>query len=177
MVTKLLRLAWSAGPGGSRLLVVVWWPGLRGGMVSRPPMRTVQRDRLWAMTFKVEPGRVGAEAAGGQVVEPDPVFEVPDGVLAVGVGPMPGVEFDGVAVEVGDKGVVGPVDEQSQLRSGGGLGAPDDQPAGDPGVGVGLERRPVDSGHVGAVVEPVRDRLPRLVGDGRDSGVNVAGTA
>ncbi len=29
------------------------------------------------------------------MVEPDPVFEVADGVLAVGVGPMPGVEGDG----------------------------------------------------------------------------------
>ena len=91
------------------------------------------------------------------MVEPDAVFEVADGVLAVGVSSMPGIECDRVAVAVGHEGVVGVVGDQGELRSGRGPGSADHQPAGDAFLGAGLECPPVDGGHVGAVFEPVRD--------------------
>ena len=72
-------------------------------------------------------GGVGAEASRGEVVEPDTVFEVADGVFDDGVAAVVGFECDGVAVAVGDQGVVGVVDEQGELGSGGGTDASHDE--------------------------------------------------
>ena len=49
------------------------------------------------------------------MVEPDAVFEVPDGVLAHGVAAVTGVQLDGVALSVGHEGVVVVGGEQGQL--------------------------------------------------------------
>ena len=53
-----------------------------------------------------QPGGVGGEAARWQVVETHPVLEIADGVLDLGVAAMVGLEVQGVAVSIGDEGVV-----------------------------------------------------------------------
>ena len=64
------------------------------------PMRAVQRARLWAITCTASQApfgrlRIGGEATRGEMVEPDAVLEVSDGVLDLGVAPMVGLQFRG----------------------------------------------------------------------------------
>ena len=59
------------------------------------PMRTVQRARLWAITWTAKPGGVGGEAARGEMVEADAVLQVSDGILNLGVAAMVGLQFQG----------------------------------------------------------------------------------
>ena len=79
---------------------------------SSRPMRAVQRARLWAMTWTGHPGGVGGEVARGEVIEPDFVLEVADGVLDLGVAAMVGLEVQGMAVPVRDAGVIAVVGKQ-----------------------------------------------------------------
>ena len=58
-------------------------------------------------------GSVGSEAARGEMVQPDAVLEVPDGVLDLGVAAVVGLQFQDVAVAVGDEGVIAVACEQS----------------------------------------------------------------
>ena len=65
------------------------------------PMRAVQRARLCAITWTASQApfgrlRIGGEAARGEMVEPDAVLEVADGILDLGVAPMVGLEIQGV---------------------------------------------------------------------------------
>ena len=53
-----------------------------------------------------EPGAVGGEAAGRQVIEPHAVLQVADRVLDLGVAAMVGLQFERLSVAVGDEGVV-----------------------------------------------------------------------
>ena len=53
-----------------------------------------------------QPGAVGWEAPRGEMVEPDAVLEVSDGVLDLGVAPMVGLQFQGFPVPVGDAAVI-----------------------------------------------------------------------
>ena len=53
-----------------------------------------------------QPGTVGGEAARGEMVEPHAVLQVADGILDLGVAAMVGLEVQGVAVSIGDEGVV-----------------------------------------------------------------------
>ena len=62
------------------------------------------------------------------MVETDAVLEVADGVLYLGVAPMVGLQFQGLAVPVGDEGVIAVGGEEGQLRAGRGLHPPDDEP-------------------------------------------------
>ena len=62
-----------------------------------------------------QPGRVGSEPAGGQVVEADAVLEVTDGVLDLGVAAVVGLQRQRVPVAVGDEAVVVVVAEQREL--------------------------------------------------------------
>ena len=62
-----------------------------------------------------QPGGVGGEAARGEMVESDAVLEVSDGVLDLGVAPMVGLQFPGVAVSIGDESVIAVGGEQRQL--------------------------------------------------------------
>ena len=66
-----------------------------------------------------QPGGVGGEAARGEMVEPHAVLQVADGVLHLGVAAMVGLEIQGVALTVGDEGVVAVVGKQRQLGPGG----------------------------------------------------------
>ena len=52
-----------------------------------------------------QPGAVGGEAAGGEVVESDAVLEVADGILDLDIAEMVDLEIQRVAVPVGDEGV------------------------------------------------------------------------
>ena len=70
------------------------------------PMRAVQRAKLWAMTWTASQApfgrlRIGGETARGEVIEPDAVLQVADGVLDLGVAAMVGLEVQGISVPVG----------------------------------------------------------------------------
>src|SRR6266545_1858233 len=109
-----------------------------------------------------QPGGVGGELAGGQVVEADAVLEVTDHVLDLRVAAVVGLQRKGVPVAVGDKAVVVVVAEQRQLGSRGGPHAAHDQPHHPP---LAAERPVAGLRDVGAVVQPVGDRRPRALGD------------
>ena len=53
-----------------------------------------------------QPGGVGGEAARGEMVESDAVFEVSDGILELGVAAMVGLQLQGFPVPVGDEAVI-----------------------------------------------------------------------
>ena len=53
-----------------------------------------------------QPGGVGGEAARGEMVEPDAVLQVSDGILDLGVAPMVGLQRQGCPVPVGDEAVM-----------------------------------------------------------------------
>ena len=78
----------------------------------------------------LQPGRVGVEVAGGNVVESGALFQVTDGEFADGVVTVEPVDVDGVTVEVGQEGVVPPVRPQPLLERIGEAGASHDQAAG-----------------------------------------------
>ena len=62
-----------------------------------------------------EPGGVGGEAARREVIEPHPVLEIADGVLDLGMAAMVGLEFESLAIAVGDEGVVVVEGEEGEL--------------------------------------------------------------
>ena len=53
-----------------------------------------------------QPGGVGGEASRGEVIEPDAVLQVADGVLDLSVAAMVSLEVQGISVPVGDEGVI-----------------------------------------------------------------------
>ena len=65
-----------------------------------------------------QPGGVGWEATRGEMVEPDAVLEVANGILDLGVAAMVGLESQGVTVSVSDAAVIAVVDEEGQLCTG-----------------------------------------------------------
>ena len=65
-----------------------------------------------------QPGGVGGEAPRGEMIEPHAVLQVADGILDLGVAAMVGLEIQGVALTVGDEGVVAVVGKQRQLGPG-----------------------------------------------------------
>ena len=65
------------------------------------PAGEVVGDHLYG-----EPGGVGSELARRQVIESQPVLQVPDRVLDLGMATMVGLKLQGLAVAVGDEGVV-----------------------------------------------------------------------
>ena len=73
-------------------------------------------------------GSVGGEAPRGEMVEPDAVLEVSDGVLDLGVAAMVGLQCQGVPVPVGDAAVIAVAGEEGQLGTGRGLHPTDDEP-------------------------------------------------
>ena len=52
-----------------------------------------------------QPGPVGSESAGRQVVQPDAVLEVAYGVLDLGVAAVVSLQFERLPVPVGDEAV------------------------------------------------------------------------
>ena len=53
-----------------------------------------------------QPGAVGGEAAGGEMVQPHAVLEVADSILDLGVAAMIGLQFQGLPVPAGDEAVI-----------------------------------------------------------------------
>ena len=79
------------------------------------PIRAVQRARLWAIVLDGQPGAVGGEAARGEMVQPDAVLEVSDGILDLGVAAMVSLQFEQLPVPVGDEAVIAVDGEEGQL--------------------------------------------------------------
>ena len=65
-----------------------------------------------------QPGGVGGEAARGEMVEPDAVLEVSDGILDLGVAAMVGLQCQGVPVPVGDEAVIAVVAKRANWEPG-----------------------------------------------------------
>ena len=114
-----------------------------------------------------QPGAVGWEAPRGEMVEPHAVLEVSDGVLDLGVAAMVGLQIQGVAVPVGDEGVVAAGGKQRQLGAGGGFHPADDE-AHRHGVGPTLEGSISCLTHVGGALHPVGYGRPFCLGYGLD---------
>ena len=136
------------------------------------PMRAVQRARLWAITWTASQApfgrvRIGGEAARGEVIEPDAVLQVADGVLDLGVAAMVGLEVQGIALPVGDESVIAVVGEERQLGAGRGLDPAYDEPYGC-GVGLALEGYIRGLRHVGGALHPIGDGRPVRLGYGVD---------
>ena len=136
------------------------------------PTRVVQRARLWAMTWTASQApfgmlRIGGETARGEMVEPDAVLEVANGILDLGVAPMVGLQCQGCPVPVRDKAVMAVSGEEGQLGTGRGLHPPDmsrtGAASGSLWKGV-LEGGVGGLGHVGGAVHPVRDGRPVRLG-------------
>ena len=120
---------------------------------SPSPMRVVQRARLWASACTASQApfgklRIGGEAARGEMVEPYAVLQVSDGVFDLGVAAVVGLEIQGVAVAVGDEGVIAVVGEQGQLGAGRGPDPSDDEPH-RRGIGLASEGSVNGLGHIG----------------------------
>ena len=62
-----------------------------------------------------QPGTVGGEAPRGEMVESDAVLEVSYGVLDFGMAAVVGLQFQGIAVAVGDEAVIAVAGEEGQL--------------------------------------------------------------
>ena len=90
---------------------------------ARRPARQVMSNGL-----DRQPSAVGGETARREMVETDAVFEVANGIPGLGVAPMVRLEFQGVAIPVGDESVIAVGGQQGQLRAGRGLHPPDDEP-------------------------------------------------
>ena len=69
----------------------------------------------------------GEEAPRGQMIQPHTVHQVADVVLDLCVSAVVGLQFQSVALEVGDEGVIAVVDEQRKLRAGCGPDPSDDE--------------------------------------------------
>ena len=77
---------------------------------ARRPASQVMRHHLDGQL-----GGVGWEASRGEMVETDAVLEVANGILDLSVAAMVGLEIQGVAVSIGDEGVIAVVGKQRQL--------------------------------------------------------------
>ncbi len=112
-----------------------------------------------------QPGTVGGEAAGWEMIEAHAVLEVSDGVLDLGVAAMVGLQLQGIPSPVGDEAVIAVAGEEGQLGTGRGLHPPDDEPH-RRGVRLAPEGSVSGLGHVGGTVHPVRDGRPVRLGYG-----------
>ena len=65
-----------------------------------------QRARLWAITWTASQAPLAAKRPEGRWLSPAPVLEVSDGILYLGVAAMVGLQFQGIAVPVGDEAVI-----------------------------------------------------------------------
>ena len=126
------------------------------------PAGQVMRDHLGG-----QPGGVGGEAARGEMVQPDAVLEVSNGVLDPGVAAMISLQFQGIPGPVGDEAVIAAGGEEGQLGTGRRLHPPDDEPH-RCGAGLILEGGPGGLRHVGGAVHPVGNGSPVLLGYGLD---------
>ena len=118
------------------------------------PAGQVVRHHLYG-----HPGGVGGETARGEVVQPNAVLEVSNGILDLGVAAMVGFQFQGLPVPVGDEAVIAVAGEQRQLGAGRGPDPSDDEPY-RRGVRLTPEGGVGGLGHIGGAGHPVRNRRP-----------------
>jgi len=85
------------------------------------PSRAVQRARLWAITWTASQAPLAANRPDGRWLRPTPYFQVADRVLDLGVTAVIGLEDQGLAVAVGDEGVVVVQDQERELAARGRL--------------------------------------------------------
>ena len=78
---------------------------------------------------------MAAKRPWGEMVQPDAVLEVSDGIFDLGVAAVVGFQFQGSPLPVGDEAVIAVGGEEGQLGTGRGLHPPDDEPH-RRGVGV-----------------------------------------
>ena len=134
-------------------------------MIRSPrPMRAVQRARLWAIACTASQAALAAKPPG-EMVEPDAVLEVSNGILDLGVAAMVGLQLQGLSVPVGDEAVIAVAGEEGQLGTGRQLHPPDDEPH-RCGAGLTLDGDIGGLGHIGGAVHPVRDGRPVRLGYG-----------
>ena len=110
-----------------------------------------------------QPRSIGGEAPRGEMVEPDTVLEVANGILDLDVAAVVGLQFQGLPVPVGDEAVVAVAGEEGQLGTGRGLHPPDDEPHRG-GVGLALEGDVGGFRHIGGAVHPVGDGVQSASG-------------
>ena len=89
----------------------------------RCPAGQVVRHHLYR-----QPGGVGGEAARGEMVQPDAVLQVSDGILDLGVAAVVGFQLQGFPLPVGDEAMIAVGGEEGQLGTGRGLHPRDDEP-------------------------------------------------
>ena len=88
------------GLGGYQLLTQTDARGPAGQVVGHHPVSST------GQALYRQPGSVGGEAPRGEMVQPDAVLEVSDGILDLGVAAMVGLQFQGIPVPVGDEAVI-----------------------------------------------------------------------
>ena len=93
------------------------------------------------------------------MVEPHAVLEIADGVLDLGVAAMGGLQFQGVAVSVGDETVVAAGGKHRELGTGHGFHPPYDE-LHRYGVGLAGEGCVAGLGYVGDAFHPIWDGRP-----------------
>ena len=125
---------------------------------SSRPMRAVQRARLWASTWTASHApfgklRIGGEAPRGEMVQPDAVLEVANGILDLGVAAVVGLHLQGTLVPVGDEAVVAVAGEEGELGTGRRVHPPDYEPYRS-GVGLTLKGGEGGLGHIGGTRRP-----------------------
>ena len=144
------------GLGGHQLLVQTDARCPAGEVMGHHPVSST------GQALHRQPGGVGGETARREMVQPDTVLEVSDGILDLGVAAMVGLQFQGFPVPVGDEAVIAVVDEEGQLGAGRGLHPPDDEPH-RCGIGLTLEGGIGGLGHIGSAVHPVGNGRPVLL--------------
>src|ERR1700682_2820234 len=78
--------------------------GVGGDQLASEPEARAEPGEVVGDHVEGEPGGVRAEAARGEVVETDAVFEVADDVFDLGVSAVVGFERERVAQAIGDEG-------------------------------------------------------------------------
>ena len=78
------------GLGGDQLLAEIDAGGPAGQVVGEDTVSST------GLALDGQPGGVGSEAARWEVVEPDAVLEISDGVLDLGVAAMLDLQFQGI---------------------------------------------------------------------------------
>ena len=141
--------------------------GLGGGHQLTQTDARCPADQVMGDDLDSQPGGIGGETTRWQVVESHTIFQVAYSILDHGVAAMVSFQVQGVALTVGDEGVIAVVGEQRQLGVWRGLYPADDEPH---RLGVGLTGKGgIDGlGHIGAALHPVWDRCPVLFRYGVD---------
>ena len=151
------------------------------------PMRVVQRARLWAITWTASQAALAGKRPEGRWLRPTPylrsrmAFSIsawrrwsasrsrvsPSRSVMKGHQYPPPPQTGGVALAVGDEGLIAVVGEEGKLGAGRGFNPADDEPH-RCRVGLTLKVGVAVLLHVGGAVHPIRDGRPVLLGYGLD---------